>query len=204
MSELMSRTLGETVHIGAQADLGLWTAAADPGQVENALLNLAINARDAMPDGGQLTIECTNWVEDDGGTNKELTPGNYVVLSVTDQGTGMSKEIQDHAFEPFFTTKEVGQGSGLGLSMVYGFAKQSGGHVGIYSEEGHGTTIRLYLPRGSDPSPPEMASVKDEIVLGQEEVILIVEDDLDIRQLTAEMLISLNYQVVLAQRASEA
>ena len=204
MSELLSRTLGETIHIRAQADLGLWTAAADPGQVENALLNLAINARDAMPDGGQLSIDCTNWVENVSGANKELVAGDYVVLSVTDQGKGMSRETQNHAFEPFFTTKEVGQGSGLGLSMVYGFAKQSGGHVGIYSEEGHGTTIRLYLPRGSEPSLPEIAAEKDEIVHGQEEVILVVEDDADVQQLTAEMLISLNYQVVLARRASEA
>ena len=206
LSELLSRTLGETVHIKTRADLDLWTAIADPGQVENALLNLTINARDAMPDGGQLTVECSNWIENDGTTtgDQELTSGDYVVLSVTDQGTGMSDDIRNHAFEPFFTTKEVGQGSGLGLSMVYGFAKQSGGHVRIYSEEGHGTTIRLYLPRNSDGLPVEEVREKEDVVEGQEEVILIVEDDLEVRQLTAEILISLNYQVVSASRAAEA
>jgi PAS domain S-box-containing protein len=154
MHELLVRTLGETVEIEFVAPEGIWLAMADRGQVENALLNLAINARDAMPDGGKLTIELANAHLDDAfvSENPEATVGDYVALAVSDTGSGMSPDVMSHAFEPFFTTKEVGKGSGLGLSMVYGFAKQSRGHVTLHSKEGRGTTVTLYLPRAERAS----------------------------------------------------
>ena len=154
MDELLRRTLGEHVEIELKLAGDLWPALADSGQVENSLLNLAINARDAMPEGGKLTIETTNvhLDEDYASSNAEVTPGDYVMMAVTDTGTGMPPDVLAHVFEPFFTTKEVGKGTGLGLSMIYGFAKQSGGHAKIYSEVGHGTTVRLYLPRLANES----------------------------------------------------
>ncbi len=152
MLELLSRVLGETIEIATYVQPGIWHALADPGQVENAVLNLALNARDAMPDGGKLTIECTNERLD--GTSASAQPdakaGKYVVLTVSDTGCGMSAETLEHASDPFFTTKEVGQGSGLGLSMVYGFAKQSGGHLTIESSLVDGTTVKLYLPSAEE------------------------------------------------------
>jgi PAS domain S-box-containing protein len=149
MSDMLRRTLGETIVIGIAATGGLWPCRADPAQLENALLNLAINARDAMPDGGQLTIKTENISLQDNhtGAPTDLESGNYVVLSVSDTGHGVSSETLAHVFEPFFTTKDVGKGSGLGLSMVYGFAKQSGGTATIDSAPGQGTTVRIYLPR---------------------------------------------------------
>ena len=149
MSELLHRTLGETIELETVPASGLWHVEADPNQLENAILNLAVNARDAMPDGGKLTIETSNTHLDRGYTahNAEVTPGQYVVICVSDTGTGMDEATASRVFEPFFTTKEVGKGTGLGLSMVYGFVKQSGGHVKIYSELGHGTTVKVYLPR---------------------------------------------------------
>ncbi len=154
MHELLVRTLGETVEIEITAPEGLWAATADRGQVENALLNLAINARDAMPNGGKLTIELANAHLDEAfvSDNPEAMVGDYVALAVSDTGLGMSPDVMSHAFEPFFTTKEVGKGSGLGLSMIYGFAKQSGGHVTLHSEQGRGTTVTLYLPRADQAS----------------------------------------------------
>src|SRR6185295_1703459 len=147
--DLLRRTLGEDIEIELRPSARLWPAMADKGQVESALLNLAINARDAMAPGGKLTIETRNAHLDDDYVrlNPETAPGDYVMLAVTDTGSGMSPEVIARAFEPFFTTKATGKGTGLGLSMIYGFAKQSGGHLKIYSEVGHGTTIRLYLPR---------------------------------------------------------
>ncbi len=149
MSDMLRRTLGETIVIGIAATGGLWPCRADPAQLENALLNLAINARDAMPDGGQLTIKTENisLQNNHTGAPTDLESGNYVVLSVSDTGHGVSSETLAHVFEPFFTTKDVGKGSGLGLSMVYGFAKQSGGTATIDSAPGQGTTVRIYLPR---------------------------------------------------------
>ncbi len=207
MTELLSRTLGETIRIGTVAQPGLWTASADPGQVENAILNLAINARDAMPGGGKLTIECENARLDEGyvGQNPEALVGDYVVLSVSDSGTGMTTEVREHAFEPFFTTQEVGKGSGLGLSMVYGFAKQSGGHVIIYSEEGEGTTIRLYLPRAVQPSEAkEVPTALERMPRGQGETVLVLEDDPDVRQLAVKLVASLGYQVIDVPEAASA
>ena len=153
MGDLLHRTLGETIEIETVVDAGLWNTFVDVNQVENAILNLAVNARDAMPDGGKLTIELANAVldEDYARWHDEVTPGQYVMLAVTDTGSGMPADVAARAFEPFFTTKAEGKGTGLGLSMVYGFVKQSSGHAKIYSEVGHGTTIKIYLPRSRRP-----------------------------------------------------
>ena len=165
MSELLARTLGETVHTQSVLAGGLWPAQADENQLESALLNLAVNARDAMPQGGRLTVETANVVLDAAyarAEHGEVAPGQYVMIAATDTGTGMAPEVLDKVFEPFFTTKEIGQGTGLGLSQVYGFVKQSGGHVKIYSEIGFGTTVKLYLPRASqdqlEPVPAQGAA----------------------------------------------
>ena len=149
MTELLRRTLGEQIQIEAIVAGGLWNTLVDPTQLESAVLNLAINARDAMAPGGKLTIEVGNAFLDDAyaAEHAEVTAGQYVMLAVTDTGSGMPADVVARAFEPFFTTKPEGQGTGLGLSMVYGLVKQSGGHVKIYSEPGQGTTVKLYLPR---------------------------------------------------------
>jgi len=197
---------GETIEIDIAAQPGCWPAIADPGQVENALLNLALNARDAMPSGGKLRISCAN-ARLDGpelGPSPETKVGEYTVLTVSDTGCGMTPDHMQRAFEPFFTTKEVGQGSGLGLSMVYGFAKQSGGHATIASETGKGTSVTLYLPRavhrpdaGVPPKPAEMPG-------GHGEVVLVIEDDPDVRHLTVQMLETLGYRVFSASEAASA
>ncbi|MDH3472523.1 MAG: PAS domain S-box protein, partial [Rhodospirillales bacterium] len=206
MSGLLKRTLGEAVEIETMAEADLWTASADPSQVENALLNLAINARDAMPGGGKLTIACKNCNldEDYVALKPEADVGDYVVLTVTDTGVGMSAEVQAHAFEPFFTTKAVGQGSGLGLSMIYGFARQSGGYLSICSKEGRGTTVRLYLPRSSEVAKTEEAQPSEEVPRGRGEAILVVEDDANVRTLAVKMLKELGYHVREAADATEA
>src|SRR5690606_5651518 len=151
MVELLGRTLGETIELRTVLAEGLWRALADPAQVESVLLNVAINARDAMPEGGTLHIATTNVEldEDFARTRDEVRPGSYVRLTVADTGTGMAPNVLERAFEPFFTTKDVGKGTGLGLSMVYGFVKQSGGHVEMRSEVGRGTTVEVYLPRAA-------------------------------------------------------
>jgi PAS domain S-box-containing protein len=206
MDELLRRALGEQVEIELKLAPDLWPALADSGQVENSLLNLAINARDAMPDGGRLTIETANahLDEDYAAENADVTPGDYVMMAVTDTGTGMAADVLTRVFEPFFTTKEVGKGTGLGLSMVYGFAKQSGGHVKIYSELGHGTTVRLYLPRlsnleaAADPAPSATAHA------GGGETILVVEDNPDVRRLVLRQLRDLGYAVIEAASGAQA
>ena len=202
MEDLLRRTLGEDIEIEMKPYPLLWTARADKGQVENALLNLTVNARDAMPAGGKLTIETGNvhLDEDYAAHSTEVTPGDYVMLAVTDTGKGMPAEVLDRAFEPFFTTKEVGKGSGLGLSMIYGFAKQSGGHVKIYSEIDHGTTVRLYLPRQSTAvaiAAAAMAAQSDHPRGG--EMILVVEDNADVRTFVVRYLRDLGYRVVEAK-----
>ena len=155
MSELQRRTLSESIEIETVLAGGLWMVSVDVSQLESAIVNLAVNARDAMLGGGKLTIETANTFLDEGYANAhdEVRPGQYVVLAISDSGVGMSKEVLEQAFDPFFTTKEIGQGTGLGLSQVYGFMKQSGGHVKIYSEPGDGTTVKMYLPRWSPPIP---------------------------------------------------
>ena len=148
MEELIRRTVGPAVDVETVGSAGLWSTLVDPSQLENALLNLCINARDAMPDGGKLTIETGNrWLDERARGERDLPPGQYVSLCVSDTGTGMPPEVIAKAFDPFFTTKPIGQGTGLGLSMIYGFARQSGGQVRIYSEVGQGTIVRIYLPR---------------------------------------------------------
>jgi two-component system NtrC family sensor kinase len=205
MSELLRRTIGETITIEAVLAGGLWKTAVDPNQLENAILNLAVNSRDAMPEGGRLTIETANCHLDDRyaeAAGEDVRPGQYVMVAVTDSGSGMSGEVKSRAFDPFFTTKPAGAGTGLGLSMVYGFAKQSGGHIGIYSEIGEGTTIKLYFPRlteqGSVPvwivQQPDMAA---ELPNGTE-TVLVVEDDEQVNRFAAEALEERGYRVLAA------
>jgi PAS domain S-box-containing protein len=200
MEDLLRRTLGEHIEIEMKLPKGLWPALADKGQVENALLNLAINARDAMAAGGKLTIETANMHLDDdyGAHNADVTAGDYVMLAVTDTGGGMPPDVIERAFEPFFTTKGVGKGTGLGLSMIYGFAKQSRGHVKIYSEVDHGTTVRLYLPRlSAGIAPAEAAAAPSQHPRGGE-TILVVEDDVQVRAFVLGQLRDLGYRVIEA------
>ena len=207
MGELLRRTLGETIEVVAASAGGLWRCEVDPSQLENALLNLAINARDAMPAGGKLTIETGNARLDDdyAAAQAEVEPGQYVLLAVSDTGTGMSPEMAERAFDPFFTTKEVGKGSGLGLSMIYGFVKQSGGHVRIYSEEGEGTTVKIYLPRATHEVAPEPAAeAKPKAPEGRGEIVLVVEDDPEVRTLTIVLLQNLGYATLDAQSGLDA
>jgi PAS domain S-box-containing protein len=202
MSELLRRTLGEAISIETVLGGGVWRTVADANQLESALLNLAVNARDAMPNGGKLTIETANAYLDDGyaGAHREVEAGQYVMVAVSDTGTGMTREVMERAFEPFFTTKEVGQGTGLGLSQVYGFVKQSGGHVKLYSEPGEGTTVRLYLPRmAAAPAIAEAAATETYVGAGgTDQLVLLVEDDPDVRANTIDMLRDLGYGVLAA------
>jgi CheY-like chemotaxis protein len=186
---------------------GLWRAHADPNQLEVAIVNLAVNARDAMPKGGKLTIETANVHLDEryAATQAEVLPGQYVMLAVTDNGTGMPAEVKARAFDPFFTTKDVGQGTGLGLSQVYGFTKQSRGHVKIYSELGEGTTVKIYLPRHHARAAEEDEEVVCPRPRGAEnETVLVVEDDVDVRNYSSESLRELGYRVLEASHARAA
>ena len=202
MTSLLRRTLGETITVETRASADIWTVEVDRGQLENALLNLAINARDAMPSGGHLTIEARNTRIDQRMTETDpgLTPGNYVVLAVGDTGEGMPAAVVARAFDPFFTTKDVGKGSGLGLSMVYGFVKQSGGHVEIESAAGHGTTVRIYLPKseGGRPANEKDAPSKNP-PRGRGETVLVVEDDASVRRLVVNILGELGYRTIDAE-----
>ena len=197
-ADFMQRSLGEAVEIRAVGSAGLWQVEADPNYLETALLNLAINARDAMPNGGKITIEAANVFADEDycRVNPEVAPGPYVAICVSDTGTGMPPDVVTRAFEPFFTTKEPGHGTGLGLSQVYGFVKQSGGHVKIYSEVDQGTTIKIYLPRYFGKGEPEYAE-EDRLESSEEtgEIILVVEDDDDLRAYITEVLRGLGYRV---------
>jgi signal transduction histidine kinase/DNA-binding response OmpR family regulator len=205
MTDLLRRSLGEQIQIETMIAGGLWNTLVDPAQVESAILNMAINARDAMPQGGKLTIEAGNAFLDDSysAEHMEVTPGQYVLLAMTDTGTGMAPEVLAHAFDPFFTTKEEGRGTGLGLSMVWGFVKQSGGHVKIYSELGQGTTIKVYLPRESRSEETGRASASAEVRGGRERV-LIVEDDEQVRQAVVEMMSQLGYPTTTAEDGEQA
>ena len=204
MSDMLRRTLGENIQVETVIAGGLWNTLIDPNQVENTVLNLAINARDAMPEGGKLTLEVANAHLDDAYAlaHSEVTPGQYVMLAVTDTGTGMTLEVLRRVFEPFFTTKPEGKGTGLGLAQAFGFTKQSGGHIKIYSELGHGTTIKLYLPRTrreADALDRALPAAE-----GGSEHILVVEDDEGVRAAVADMLGELGYRVSRAENAESA
>jgi signal transduction histidine kinase/ActR/RegA family two-component response regulator len=199
MSDLLSRTLGETIHVETVLAAGLWNAKADPSQLENVILNLAVNARDAMPDGGNLTIETSNaYVDDRYARDNQMTEGQYVLIAVTDTGQGMTADVLAKVFDPFFTTKPLGKGTGLGMSQVYGFAKQSGGHVKIYSEVGHGTTVKLYLPRQIGAATIVERPKAELAPRGGTETILVVEDDERVRNFAVEALHELGYTVLEA------
>jgi PAS domain S-box-containing protein len=201
MDGLLRRALGENIEIRLVQGAGLWRATVDPGQLESGILNLAINARDAMPEGGRLTIEASNTHIDESYSeaHDEVKPGQYVLICVSDTGTGMSDEVAARAFEPFFSTKDVGKGTGLGLSMVYGFVKQSGGHIKIYSEVGDGTTFKIYLPRSSmDWEAAGTEPVRKASHPTGTETILMVEDNDLVRQHTEKQLQALGYNVLVA------
>ncbi len=207
IDDLLRRTLSETIEIELIEAAGLWLCLVDPRQLEQALLNLALNARDAMPDGGRLIIETSNVRIDDtyAAEQVELEPGEYVMLSVSDTGTGMTPKVQEQIFDPFFTTKEVGKGTGLGLSMVFGFIKQSRGHITVYSEEGQGTTFKLYLPRSMTAEAKAQITRTAEITTaGGNETVVVVEDDDKLRAMVVEMLTDLGYQVLDASDGSSA
>ena len=207
MSDLLRRTLGEAISIETVNAAELWRVSVDGNQLESALLNLAVNARDAMPAGGKLTIETANCLLDEAYVSRfdGLEAGQYVMIGVSDTGMGMTKEVVERAFEPFFTTKEVGQGTGLGLSQVYGFLKQSGGHVRVYSEVDEGTTVKLYLPRlASDVVEDERAERRPAPASRSGETILVVEDDESVRTSTSDMLRELGYRVVMAADGASA
>ena len=211
ISELVQRTLGETIQIRTVHGAGLWSINADVGQLENTILNLCINAKDAMPEGGKLTIETANYDLDEAYAHQQdMLTGGYVLIAVTDTGSGMTEEVANKAFDPFFTTKDVGKGTGLGLSQVHGFIKQSGGHIKIYSELGHGTTIKMFLPRLHE------AGAEPKIIVANEKAspnlqksnslhtILVVEDDVRVNEMTVASLRELGYVVIHADGASSA
>ena len=209
IAELLARTLGANIELETAADPAVWNIRVDPGQLTNAVLNLAINARDAMPGGGRLRIEAGNVTLDAAHAARypDVVPGDYVRLTVADTGTGMTPEVVERAFEPFFTTKELGAGTGLGLSMVYGFVKQSGGHVRIRSQVGAGTTVELYLPRHTSRGRETLAAAQaalDESRLRGRERVLLVEDDPDIRDFVARTLTGFGYRVREAATGREA
>jgi signal transduction histidine kinase/DNA-binding response OmpR family regulator len=205
LDDLLRRALGDGIEIETVVSGGLWNSLVDPTHVENALLNLAINARDAMNAHGRLTIEAGNALLDDAYAllHPDVTPGQYVMLAVTDTGCGIAPEIIEQVFEPFFTTKPEGQGTGLGLSMVYGFVKQSNGHIKIYSEPGQGTTVRIYLPRVRE-AEDIATEIETGPITGGTETVLVVEDDDDVRGTVVEMLSDLGYRVLRARDAQSA
>ncbi|RYF76245.1 MAG: response regulator, partial [Comamonadaceae bacterium] len=207
MEELLRRTLGPQIEMQVVSAVGLWPVHADPGQLENALLNLCINARDAMPDGGRLTIETANrWIDARTAGTRDLVPGQYVSLTVSDNGVGMTPEVAQRAFDPFFTTKPLGMGTGLGLSMIYGFAKQSGGQVRIYSEPGDGTSVCIYLPRHFGPEHQEHASIEQAALPAahQGETVLVVDDEAALRMLVVDVMQDLGYETLEAGEGATA
>jgi CheY-like chemotaxis protein len=205
IEDLVRRTVGPAVTVEAVSTVGLWSCLCDANQLENAILNLCINARDAMPEGGRLTIETANaWVDDAGARTRDMPPGQYVAICVTDTGTGMPPDVIARAFDPFFTTKPIGMGTGLGLSMIYGFAQQSGGQVRIYSEVGEGTTVKIYLPRYIGKEKEEIASSQSqEMPRAQHgEMVLVVDDEPTIRMLITDTLEELGYGAIEAGDAA--
>ncbi|MET3445594.1 PAS domain S-box protein [Ralstonia sp. 1138] len=205
MDDLLRRALGEAIEIESVVAGGLWNTAVDPHQLENVILNLAINARDAMPDGGRLTLELSNATLDDDYVVAlpDVPAGQYVMLAVTDTGTGMSPDVMERAFDPFFSTKREGEGTGLGLSMAYGFVKQSGGHIRLYSEVGEGTTVRVYLPRSTGTAVEPLRAKAGGLKHGNE-TVLVVEDDAKVRETVVDLLSGLGYAVLKANNAEQA
>lgn len=207
LQDMLRRTVGEMIVVATSSAEGLWVTRVDPSQVESAVVNLVVNARDAMPNGGQLVIETSNVTIDADATTPDIgpPPGDYVQLAVSDNGSGMPASVRERAFEPFFTTKEQGKGTGLGLAMIYGFAKQSGGQATIYSEEGVGTTVRIYLPRHHPQAAVEAGAAPEAgPARGRGELVLVVEDDPRVRRLTVARLNELGYRVVEAANGGEA
>ncbi len=204
--KLLRPTLGEQIQINPQLAQDAWPGLVDPNQLTTAILNLSLNARDAMPSGGKLVIETSNVYLDEGyaAMNRDVSVGNYIMVAVSDTGTGISPENLERVFDPFFTTKEVGKGTGLGLSMVFGFVKQSNGHIKIYSEVGHGTTVKIYLPRATGLSDTAVESLASMSIEGGNETILVVEDDALVRRYVITQIQSLGYKTLEASRASEA
>lgn len=202
MEDLVRRTMGERIELELVLAGGLWLTKCDPNQLESAILNLVINARDAMPDGGKLTVETCNAHLDSAyaARIRDVSPGQYVCVCVTDTGVGMSREVMERVFDPFFTTKPIGQGTGLGLSMIYGFARQSEGYAKIYSEEGNGTTFKLYLPRfrGTAEEEEPLPELSEKHLTHEGEVVVVVEDETLVRELIVEVLGELGYRVLQA------
>ena len=203
---LLRRVIGEDVSLISVLDPALSSVRADPGQIEQVLMNLAINARDAMPKGGRLTIETGNvWLDEDYARDHvTVKPGAYVMMAVSDTGIGMGEEVRAHAFEPFFTTKELGKGTGLGLATVYGIVKQSGGYIWIYSEPGLGTTVKVYFPRVEERAAPALARPERSEPAGGHETILLVEDEDSVRGLARRCLEARGYRVLSAHGGREA
>jgi CheY-like chemotaxis protein len=200
VEDMIRRSVGPAIEVEVVGQAGLWPALIDSAQLESALLNLAINARDAMPDGGRITIETANkWLDERGARERDLNPGQYLSVCVSDTGTGIAKDILDRIFDPFFTTKPIGEGTGLGLSMVHGLVRQSGGQVRVYSEVGKGTTMCLYLPRYFGDTASE--AVEQPVIpeLGSGEVVLIVDDEPTVRMLMSDVLSEAGYTVLEAQ-----
>ena len=206
MTDLLSRTLGEAIQVETVLSAGLWQTLADANQLESAILNLAVNARDAMEEGGKLTIETANaHIDDDYAAEAAMAAGQYVMIAVTDTGTGMTPQVMAKAFDPFFTTKEVGKGTGLGLSQVFGFIRQSGGHVKIYSELGLGTTVKIYLPRShAQAAASDRKRVEGDMSAGAGEVVMVVEDEERVRAYSVEALKELGYAVIEATSPHDA
>jgi PAS domain S-box-containing protein len=205
-AKLLHPTLGEQIEVSPKLSEDAWPALADPNQLTTAILNLALNARDAMPNGGKLTLETRNVYLDEGyaSIHSDITVGNYVMIAVSDTGTGIPPENLEKVFDPFFTTKDVGKGTGLGLSMVFGFVKQSGGHVKIYSEVGHGTSVKIYLPRASGLQETASEAEASSTMRGGNETILVVEDDALVRKYVITQIASLGYGTLQAANATEA
>ena len=203
--DTLRRVLGETIELETVVSGGLWNTLADPNHLQNVIVNLAINARDSMDGAGRLTIEAGNAMLDDDYTrhHDDLSSGQYVMIAVSDTGCGMAPEVLARAFEPFYTTKPEGRGTGLGLSMAYGFMKQTGGHIKLYSEPGHGTTVKLYLPRSMEDEVVRVEAANDPVT-GGTETILVVEDDPNVRTTAVAMLTQLGYRVLKAADAQSA
>jgi CheY-like chemotaxis protein len=199
MEDLLRRTVGPSIQVEVVGQAGLWTALIDGAQLESALLNLAINARDAMPASGRITIETANkWLDDRGAKERELKPGQYLSICVSDTGSGIPKDIVDKIFDPFFTTKPIGEGTGLGLSMVHGFVRQSGGQVRVYTEAGKGTTMCLYLPRHAGDIGADTLEEPHSSEAGSGETVLIIDDEPTVRMLMSDVLSEAGYGVIEA------